>query len=163
MHPLLPLSTVDDLARKAAVALDRHGHEPSALIYLTIDGLRSVSTLEWEPVDTPGGDLMDRKRVTEDAAEAISLALVSTLYAWVVRRRLQQGEHADWLLDDTRERDDSLDRKVALEVSGTDGRDDSRRRIREKTEQIRKCRIGRKVVCVVEFGPPRANLVNAGP
>jgi len=58
--------------------------------------------------------MLDANVVTELGAEALALALVHETRGWVVRRRLQRGEFADWLLD-------APDGKVvALEVSGTD-------------------------------------------
>lgn len=38
---------------------------------------------------------LDFDRVTEDAAEAIALAMVYVSNGWVVRRRLQRGENTD--------------------------------------------------------------------
>jgi hypothetical protein len=45
----------------------------------------------------------------------VALALVYVSRSWMVLRRLQREEHADWLLRETTSR-----RLVALEVSGTD-------------------------------------------
>ena len=70
----------------------------------------------------------------------------------VVRRRLQRGESADWLLRDA---DNEL---VALEVSGTDGGDGGRR-LRDKTLQARRALVAsRHAACVVELAFPRAVL-----
>lgn len=102
----------------------------------------------------PGeGALLDYIRVTEDAAEAITLALVSVARGWVVRRRLQRGEFADWLLMD------QDNNSIALEISGVDTVDVGTRRLRQKVEQVRQSRdVNVRAACVVELRPPRSRL-----
>ena len=99
-----------------------------------LDEVDRDATLGWTVSSTGADEQLDRKRVTEDAAEAITLALVNVAFGWVIRRRLQQGESADWLLED---RGNNL---VALEVSGLDAGDWAKR-LREKTSQIEGVRI----------------------
>jgi hypothetical protein len=72
---------------------------------------------------------------------------------WVVRRRLQRGEFADWLLLDG-------DRRlVAMEISGIDAEDRGGRRLREKIGQVGKSAVTQlKAACVAEFRPPRVTL-----
>lgn len=95
--------------------------------------------------------------MTEDVAEAISLALVSVAHGWKVRRRLQRGESADWLLRDADEN------SVDLEVSGINAGSDSQR-LQEKLEQVsRVTSAARRVACVVELRTPRATLETAAP
>ena len=68
-------------------------------------------------------------------------------------RRLQRGEHADWLLKDP------SDRLVALEVSGIDGFRDAGR-LDEKVKQV--CRVtfvSVRSACVVAFEPPAVDLI----
>jgi len=85
-------------------------------------------------------------------AEAVALALVHIALGWVVRRRLQRGESADWLLKDP------LARLVALEVSGVDEHEDPHR-LRKKLNQVRRATVARqKAACVVELLAPRAAL-----
>ena len=152
MHPLLPASTAIEYAHRAAVGLDRHSHKPGVVMEADLDGEPERAHLHWIPSPTNDLAQIDRHRVTEDAAEAIALALVHEARGWVVRRRLQRGESADWLL---------VDRKrshVALEVSGIDGTDNGRR-LREKKEQARQTTAAPcKAACVVELAAPRATL-----
>lgn len=101
------------------------------------------------------GEQRDHHRVTEDGAEALALALVNIVRGWVVRRRLQRGEFADWLLQAPG------DLLVALEVSGIDGTPDHRR-LEEKLRQVKRAKVGdHQSACVVAFGPPAASLVTA--
>ena len=109
-------------------------------------------SLHWSAAVLHDSDQLDYHRITEDAAEGVSLALVHAAMGWVVRRRLQRGEFADWLLADPN------DQQVALEVSGLDNPDRGRR-LREKTEQARQAMVtGRKAVCVVVLATPHATL-----
>lgn len=123
---------------------------------IVLDGRGRRGTLHW--LNASGGDAgqLDFHRVTEDTAEAIALALVHVAKGWVVRRRLQRGEAADWLLVDP---DRNL---VAMEVSGVNTVDPAQRRLREKVAQVGNCKVaGDKVACVVEIGPPRSRLRTA--
>jgi hypothetical protein len=74
----------------------------------------------------------DCNRITEDGAEAVALALTHRHKGWRVIRRLQREEHADWLLEDTRE---SGRQVAALEVSGVD-RGGIAQRLTEKLAQV---------------------------
>ncbi len=154
MHPLLPASTATEYAYRAAVGLERHGHEPGIALANVIENVAGEATLHWLP-SSSGAEQLDRHRITEDAAEAIALALVRVARGWVVRRRLQRGESADWLLRDAQAR------LVALEVSGIDEGDDSER-LRIKLEQARRATVGsRHAACVVELASPRATVATA--
>ena len=156
MHPLLPPTTAHDLVTRAAVALQRRNHQPGDRITAVLPGSerRVAIELRWELVPAEFVDRLDERRITEDGAEAVALALVSVRYGWVVRRRLQQGESADWLLRDP---DGGL---IALEVSGVDGDRDTRR-VTAKLDQVSRCTAaGRRAACVVAFGPPFADLAD---
>jgi hypothetical protein len=96
---------------------------------------------------------LDRHRVTEDGAEALALALVHAARGWVVRRRLQRGDFADWLLVEP-----SRTHLVALEISGTDDTDDTQRMV-DELEQVAKSSAGsQRAACVVRFLDPRVAL-----
>lgn len=100
---------------------------------------------------------MDFHRVTEDAAEAIALALVNVAHGWVARRRLQRGEFADWLFVD---KDSNA---IALEVSGVDKIDVGLQRLRQKVDQVKQSgAASTKGACVVELQPPRSRLAMSG-
>ena len=150
MHPLLSLSTAREYAYRAAVGLERHGHRSGVTLSVLPDAKRQKATLQWPLAAGDGGAQLDFIRVTEDAAEAITLALVHVAKGWTVRRRLQRGESADWLLIDG---DRNL---VALEVSGVDTEDSRQRRLKEKAVQVGRCGLeAMKVASVVELRPPR--------
>jgi hypothetical protein len=157
MHPRLAPTTGADCAYKAAVGLARHGHVPGVSLEIAFDDRREHRALYWPDQSVAGDTHLDFNRVTEDAAEAIALALVHVVKGWVVRRRAQRQEHADWLLVD------SDKQAIALEVSGVDMVDTGQRRLREKVGQVRRHQNPRaiKVACIVELGPPRTTLRTA--
>jgi hypothetical protein len=151
LHPLLAQTTAFEYAHRAAVGLRRHSHSPGVSLGIALDDQWRRGTLHWQEASLNSGEQLDFHRVTEDAAEAIALALVHVAKGWVVRRRLQRGEFADWLLVD------SDGHRIAMEVSGVDTVDAAR--LQEKVEQVRKSKVsGGKVACVVELGPPRSRL-----
>ena len=153
MHPLLPAATAAEYAHRAAVGLERHRHVSGVVLATRFDRDRRDATLHW--TSPPRGDLeqLDQIRVTEDTAEAVALALVHTARGWVVRRRLQRGEFADWLLHDPTDA-----RSIALEVSGL-GNGDASRRLREKLDQAGRAIVAsRGAACVVELRLPRATV-----
>ena len=88
-------------------------------------------------------------RLTEDGAEALALLYANTNGGWIVKRRLQRGERADWLLY----RDSGVD-SLALEVSGTiEGNPSSR--LEEKKKQVAACTLpALKLAVVVGFDRP---------
>lgn len=100
MHPLLPAATAADRAHCAAVGLGRHGHAPGASMAAKLDTEEHQTFLHWAVAPAAHAAQLDPNRVTEDAAEAVALALVSVARGWVVKRRLARGEAADWLLSD---------------------------------------------------------------
>lgn len=153
MHPLLKSSTADEYAFRAAIGLDRHGHVTGASCSLSLNDVRGQGQLHWSR-STPGDEAqLDYIRVTEDAAEAVTLALVSVAKGWTVRRRLQRGEFADWLLVDQN------NNSIALEVSGIDTVDVAQRRLRQKVDQVRQSKnVQVRAASVVELRPPRSRL-----
>jgi len=155
MHPALPPTTADSYAHRAALALGRR-HAPGVVAGVLLDAQLLRATLSWK--DRPAADALqlDYHRVTEDGAEAVALALVHASRSWVVLRRLQREEHADWLLRETTTR-----RLVALEVSGTD-EGDSDARLSVKLAQVAQSRVARtRAACVVGFLEPRIALTIA--
>jgi hypothetical protein len=155
MHPLLSASTAAEYGHRAAMGLERHSHEPGIALATLIDRNALPASLHWIASAFGDIDQHDRHRITEDAAEGVTLALVNVALGWVVKRRLQRGEFADWLLQD------SEARLVALEVSGIAEGDDSGR-LREKLDQVRNATFAhRRVACVVELATPRATVATA--
>lgn len=158
MHPLLPASTAAEYGHRAAVGLEGHRHETGVALVTLIESEACEASLHW--VHSPFGDAeqLDRHRITEDAAEAITLALVHVARGWVVRRRLQRGESGDWLLQDPEAR------LVALEISGVDGGDEREHldRLRIKLEQVRRATVAnQRAACVVGLSTPRATIAAA--
>ena len=120
------------------------------------DESEDVAILTWVEADPSDAVQLDHHRVTEDAAEAVSLALVSVAHGWTIRRRLARGEAADWLLRD------ASGRLIALEVSGID-RGAMARRIHVKLEQAaRAIAAPHCYASVVELATPRAALASVG-
>lgn len=155
MHPLLPASTAAEYGYRAAAGLERHDHEPGVDLATLIENAEHKASLHWTRSPAGGVEQLDRHRITEDAAEAVALALVHVALGWIVRRRLQRGESADWLLWDSKAR------LVALEVSGVDKGSDSER-LRLKIEQARRATVAnRRAACVVELSTPRATVAKA--
>lgn len=148
-HPRLLAESAADLTLNVAVALDRH-HQPGATMGVEVFGVAAQARVSWRARSPDDATMLDRNRVTELGAETIALVIVHETRGWVVSRKLQQGEFADWLLLD---RDG---RKVALEVSGTDD-GNAEARIREKLAQVANCTAGlTRAACVVHFLEPRA-------
>ena len=156
MHPLLPATTAAEYCHRAGLGLERHGHIPGTGMTANLDRDHCETTLAWADVGRSGAQQLDRHRITEDAAEAVSLALVSAAFGWAVRRRLQRGESADWLLLDS---ESSL---VALEISGLDTADGGRR-LREKLSQAEAATVAtHRAACVIELAAPRAAFATVG-
>jgi hypothetical protein len=153
MHPLLPASTALEYTHRAAVGLNRHGHTPGVAIAIFLDEVSNTGSLTWASGLPTDSAQLDFQRVTEDAAEAIVLAMVHVFRGWVIRRRLQRGESADWLLVDPE------NELVALEISGVDTIDVRQRRLTEKLAQANRCRAAPlRAAGVAELRPPRVRL-----
>lgn len=154
-HPCLLPEHTAALALFAATALQRANHAPGVEVQVDVLGTVGVEPFTWapRPVDATLATL-DANHITEFGAEALALSLVHESRGWVVRRRLQRFESADWLLED------GAGELVALEVSGTvDG--DAADRMRDKLVQVAKADAVRCVACVVRFLEPAAWLGQA--
>ena len=152
IHPMMPAETAAERAHLGALALQRH-HESGVVTQVRFETASHKATLHWTRRPDTDADQVDPRRMIEDGAEAVALSLVHAARGWVVLRRLVQGEHADWLVRDTK-----TGRLVALEVSGTnDG--DGRARMRQKLAQVTLSTAARaRAACVISFREPRAAL-----
>lgn len=136
-----------DLAKYGGLALQRAGHVSPVRAEIDHDGVETTGEIEWLIQSMAVLDVLDSHRITEDGAEAIALTYVSCKAAWVVKRRLQRGESADWLL-----RNESG--WLALEVSGTTA-GDPYVRLQEKKQQAAHCSLpASRLAVVVAFGGP---------
>ena len=130
IHPALRGHLVD-LPKCGALALQRSGHNSPVQAGVDDDGIKSMAEIEWLAQDLTVLAVLDTNRVTEDGAEAIALAYANSKAGWVVKRRLQRGESADWLLR-------NQGGWLALEVSGTIAGDPFAR-LEEKKQQVARC------------------------
>jgi hypothetical protein len=155
MHPQLPFDVALVMVGRAALALERNAHDPGASISLDLERVQSSGSLSWPRVGLSGIDQHDHNRITEDGAEVVALALAHRYRSWRVIRRIQQGEHADWLLEDLRDGERQF---VALDISGVD--DGSiRARLAQKLSQVSKnTEVDQRWACVVGFEEPIAAL-----
>jgi hypothetical protein len=100
---------------RAALALGKKGHSPGVAMPVDVERVVTNCVLSWPEADLRQASQHDENRITEDGAEAVALAVAHRHRSWCVVRRMQPGEHADWLLEgggkDGR-------RIIALEVSG---------------------------------------------
>jgi len=151
IHPALRGHPVD-LFKYGALALQRAGHASPVQTETDHNGLESTADIEWLSQGLTLLDVLDSNRVTEDGAEAVALTYANSKAGWVVKRRLQRGESADWLLQ-------SEVGWLALEVSGMiDG--DALARLKEKKKQVARCTLPADLLAiVVAFDRP---LIMAG-
>ncbi len=115
MHPRLPEDLAFVMIGRAALSLQRNGHGSPVNLRVDVDRAVSQGELAWPISDPDFLEQHDSKRLTEDGAEAIALALGRRARGWQVVRRMQQGESADWLLEGAGE---ESKQRIALEVSG---------------------------------------------
>lgn len=152
VHPKLRGYAVD-LTKLGALALQRSGHVSPVEAEIDHSGRLTEATVEWLPQEPGLLAQLDVKRVTEDGAEAVALAYVNAAEGWTVKRRMQQGESADWLLRDG-------DRWLALEISGT-AEGDPRSRLQEKRRQLAQCTLpAERLAVVVSFEHPSIHAEN---
>lgn len=152
IHPVLPAATAAERAHLGALALQRR-HAPGVVAEVRLAAASHEATLHWTLRPEADAGQVDPRRMTEDGAEAVALSLIHAERGWVVVRRLAQGEHADWLVRETKTR-----RLVALEVSGTDDGDGTAR-MRQKLAQVSQSTAARaRAACVVGFLEPHAAL-----
>lgn len=161
MHPRLPAEMGVIMALRAALGLQRNKHLPGTELQMAIEGARLREPLTWLAADLGTLAQHDSRRITEDGAEGIALAVAHKTRGWQIVRRMQQEEHADWLLE---HRGGKARRLVAFELSGTDGRSIARP-LRDKLAQVARC-VDADLRCagVVGFKQPQAALqsVEAG-
>jgi hypothetical protein len=155
MHPKITAVHASRYAELVGHGMARHRHRAGVRLDVTLEGTAFDVGLEFDP---PVGDIdtEDTNEVTEKTAEAVALALVRTRRDWVVRRRMQRGESADWLLEDPD------GRRVALEVSGVMTGSISGRS-RRKTAQAARAVADIRVACVVGTETPNAVVTRVVP
>lgn len=150
MHPRLPTAWARSSSSCAAIALERRSHAPGVGLVVQADDTERVATLGWSRGDPADEPHLDRHRITEDGAEAVALALVSVAMGWVTLRRMQRGESADWLLEN------SESTLIALEISGLDG-DLAHGRMAQKLVQVQRVTAASsRWACLVAFSQPAA-------
>ena len=136
-----------DYAKYGALALQRRGHSSPVQANVEHDGQKAATQIEWPRQDMAMLGVIDSQRVTEDGAEAVALAYVNLKASWVVKRRLQRGESADWLLNNSTG-------WLAIEVSGTIT-DNPQGRLAEKKRQVALCSLpAERLAVVVAFNSP---------
>ncbi len=155
MHPRLPTDLALVMVGRAALALERNAHASGVRLSLDLERVLSSGMLSWPGADLSKIDQHDHNRITEDGAEAVALTLGHRHRAWRVIRRMQREEHADWLLEDSRE---NVRQVVALEISGVD-RGGILARLSEKLAQVAKSTdVDQRWAGVVGFEEPAAAL-----
>lgn len=136
-----------DLATCASLALQRGGHISPARAPVNHDGNLSTLEIEWTQRDTGITTVLDTHRLTEDGAEAIVITYAHGKAGWTVKRRMQRGESADWLMHRGAQ-------WLALEVSGTMA-GDCVGRLKEKRLQLARCSLpADRLAVVVSFEQP---------
>lgn len=136
-----------DFSKCGGLALQRSGHTSPVRVGVDDHGLKASAEIEWLSQALALLDVLDSHRVTEDGAEAVAITYVNSKAGWVVKRRLQRGESADWLLHNETG-------WLALEVSGTiEG--DPFIRLKEKQQQVARCSLpADRLAVVVLFDEP---------
>lgn len=155
MHPLLPVDLATIMTIRAALGLQRNSHTSGRELRAKIEAENLIFSLLWPLADLDTTIQHDRKRITEDGAEAIALALASMAKSWKVVRRLQQGEYADWLLESYA---DGVRRLIGFEIGGTD-RGSITQLLKLKLKSVAKCiDAHQRSAGVVAFKQPQAIL-----
>lgn len=155
MHPVLPFDVALVMVGRAALALERNAHKPGVSLSLDLERILSRALLSWPAAELSNIDQHDHNRITEEGAEVVALVLAHRYRSWQVVRRMQRGDHADWLLADVRE---GAEQEVALEISGID-RGSITARLSEKLSQVGKnTDADQRWACVVGFEEPMAAL-----
>lgn len=136
-----------DHARYGGLALQRAGHNSPVTADITDNGAKTQTEIEWVFQALILLDVLDANRITEEGAEAVALAYINAKGGWVVKRRLQRGESADWLMTKPKA-------WLAMEVSGMVS-GDSKSRLRDKTKQVDRCSLPvERIAVVVVFDTP---------
>jgi hypothetical protein len=155
MHPRLPSDLALLMIERAALALERNGHLSGVNLAWEFEQADFDGTMSWPEAGARSRDQHDEHRITEDGAETIALILAHWHQESRVVRRLQRGEHADWLLESFAEGRRAL---LALEISGVD-RGSIAARVASKLIQVSRCDgVDQRWVGVVGFEAPTATL-----
>jgi hypothetical protein len=160
MHPRLPEDLALVMIGRAALSLQRNGHGSPVAVRLEVERAVTRGKLAWPGSDPDFLDQHDTNRLTEDGAEAIALALGHRARGWRIVRRLQQGESADWLLEESSA---GTPQRIALEVSGV-ARGSITARLTEKLKQVARSDsedVDQQWAGVVGFEEPVAALRSA--
>jgi hypothetical protein len=158
MHPRLPADMARVMVSRAALGLGRHQHVSGVNLSLEVDVIAFGCPLLWSPTNPAEECQHDSNRITEDGAEAVALAAAHVAKEWQVVRRLQQGEHADWLLEYKAEGKRQL---IAFEISGVDS-GGIQSRLNTKLKQAGKSSdFDLQYAGVVGFEKPEASLQSA--
>ncbi len=156
------------LCEAAAVCLFRCEHDASNTrlhLHLARSRISAGSTrLEWQ---APSERLLraraDLVRATEDGACAVAMLAVTGNTEFEVVSQSQRGTGADYWLGPKSCQPFEAGRSARLEVSGIlkGSETDLEKRVREKKERFKRRPGGniRTMICVVEFGTPRAKLI----
>lgn len=134
MHPELPADVAVIIVVRAALALQRNGHSSGLDLSQQVERVASKGSLSWKSADMTTIAQHDSNRITEDGAEAVTLAMIHKHREWRIVRRMQREEFADWLLE---REGDAGHETAALEVSGVD-RGSIAARLTEKLSQVAK-------------------------
>jgi len=146
MHPRLR-GHPTDFAKLGALALQRAGHASPVRTGVYHGDVQDTADIEWHDQDLTLLQVLDGNRITEDGAEAVALAYASSSAGWVMKRRLQHSESADWLLHNE-------ERWLALEVSGI-AAGDPWARLEDKKRQVARCSLAAdRLAVVVAFARP---------
>jgi hypothetical protein len=137
----------------AALALQRR-HRPDVTLVAHVRGAQTEHRLTWRPVTERAGAHVDQSRATEDGAEAVALGLVHEACRWVAKRRLQRGQHGDWLLSEH-----GSGRKLVFEVGGIDDGSLTAKLNAEVAQVKRSALPYDRAACVVRFRDVSAILV----
>lgn len=155
MHPRLPVDMAVVLVLRAALGLQRNNHSLGAKLQVAIESVGLCYVLTWPPADLGTAEQHDFRRITEDGAEAVALAVAQKTRAWRVVRRMQREEYADWLLE---YQDKGARKLVAFEVGGTD-HGSIANCLREELAQVAKSTdVDQRWAGVVGFKQPQAAL-----
>jgi hypothetical protein len=159
--PHIPSEGGAMMAQAAAVCLDHQAH--TSHVRLTVDGAFTATfSLSWSEEITEAKRRFwnDLEEATQQGAYAVAILLTRVLTGYTVIERSRKGTGFDWWLGTE---DNLFQGKARLEVSGilrgTTRRLNSRIKARlRQTRQSDHLALTAYVV-VVEFGTPRAKLV----
>ena len=146
IHPLL-IGYPVDLAAMGGLALQRAGHTSPTSVNIEQEQENASGVINWSAQDLCLLKMTDANRITEDGAESVALIYAHAKDGWNVKRRLQRGESADWLMF-------NKSGWLALEVSGMISGDHAGR-LSQKKEQISRSTIpATRLAIVVSFKDP---------